>query len=61
MTEGIGIQEQDLRLLIEILNNLQIQGKDTAIQLVRIIMALESALPEGEDSSEEEWKGINTR
>tara|TARA_B100001778_G_scaffold80298_5_gene64985 strand:+ start:3984 stop:4148 length:165 start_codon:yes stop_codon:yes gene_type:complete len=54
MTEGIGIQEQDLRLLIEILNNLQIQGKDTAIQLVRIIMALESALPEGEDSSEEE-------
>ncbi len=54
MTEGIGIQEQDLRLLIEILNNLQIQGKDTAIQLVRIIMAFESALPEGEDSSEEE-------
>ncbi len=54
MTEGIGIQEQDLRLLIEILNNLQIQGKDTAIQLVRIIMALEAALPEGEDSSEEE-------
>ena len=45
MTEGIGIQEQDLRLLIEILNNLQIQGKDTAIQIVRIIMALEQALP----------------
>tara|TARA_Y100001973_G_C4998304_1_gene232384 strand:+ start:419 stop:580 length:162 start_codon:yes stop_codon:yes gene_type:complete len=53
MTEGIGIQEQDLRLLIEILNNLQIQGKDTAIQLVRIIMALESALPPVEDDEEE--------
>lgn len=54
MTEGIGIQEQDLRLLIEILNNLQIQGKDTAIQLVRIIMALESALPPVEEDDEEE-------
>jgi len=53
MTEGIGIQEQDLRLLIEILNNLQIQGKDTAIQLVRIIMALESALPQEEETEEE--------
>ena len=54
MTEGIGIQEQDLRLLIEILNNLQIQGKDTAIQLVRIIMALEAALPPVEEDDEEE-------
>ena len=54
MTEGIGIQEQDLRLLIEILNNLQIQGKDTAIQIVRIIMALESALPPVEEDDEEE-------
>ena len=61
MTQGIGIEEDDVRLLIEILNNLPIKGKDTAIQIVRIIMALESALPQQDDTSEEEWKGINTR
>ena len=54
MTQGIGIDEEDLRLLIDILNNLSIKGKDTAIQIVRIIMALESALPQEDDTSEEE-------
>jgi len=48
---GIGIAEDDLRLLIDILNNLSIKGKDTAIQIVRIIMALESALPQEEDTN----------
>ena len=60
MTE-IEIGEGDLRLLIDILNNLSFKGKDTAIQIVRIIEALESALPQEDDTSEEEWKGINTR
>mgnify|MGYP000043880998 FL=1 len=54
MTQGIGIEEDDVRLLIDILNNLSIKGKDTAIQIVRIIMALESALPQEEDSTQEE-------
>tara|TARA_B110000444_G_scaffold30354_1_gene25539 strand:- start:374 stop:526 length:153 start_codon:yes stop_codon:yes gene_type:complete len=45
MTESIGLGETDVRLLLEILNNLSIKGKDTAIQIVRIIMALEQALP----------------
>ncbi len=45
MTERIGLGENDIRLLLEILNNLSIKGKDTAIQIVRIILALESALP----------------
>ena len=59
MSQGIGIEEDDVRLLIEILNNLPIKGKDTAIQVVRIIMALESALwnpalPQEDDTSEEE-------
>ena len=51
---GIGIGEEDVRLLIDILNNLSIKGKDTAIQIVRIIMSLESALPQEEDSTQEE-------
>jgi len=58
---GIGIGEEDVRLLIDILNNLSIKGKDTAIQIVRIIMALESALPQEEDSTQEEWKHSYTR
>ena len=45
MTESIGLGGTDVRLLLEILNNLSITGKDTAIQIVRIIMALEQALP----------------
>ena len=45
MTERIGLGENDIRLLLEILNNLSIKGKDTAIQIVRIIMAFEQALP----------------
>ena len=40
MTERIGLSEGDVRLLLEILNNLSIKGKDTAIQIVRIILAL---------------------
>jgi len=49
MTERIGLSEGDVRLLLEILNNLSIKGKDTAIQIVRIIMALEQALPPQEE------------
>tara|TARA_B110000444_G_scaffold101777_1_gene96127 strand:+ start:926 stop:1078 length:153 start_codon:yes stop_codon:yes gene_type:complete len=45
MTESIGLSENDVRLLIEILNNVSIKGKDTAIQVVRIITALEQSLP----------------
>jgi hypothetical protein len=45
MTERIGLSEGDVRLLLEILNNLSIKGKDTAIQIVRIILALEKSLP----------------
>tara|TARA_B100000902_G_scaffold390765_1_gene440258 strand:+ start:453 stop:605 length:153 start_codon:yes stop_codon:yes gene_type:complete len=45
MAESIGLGEDDVRLLLEILNNLSIKGKDTAIQIVRIILALEQALP----------------
>jgi len=39
MAESIGLGEDDVRLLLEILNNLSIKGKDTAIQIVRIILA----------------------
>jgi len=53
-TNQIGLSQDDVKLLIEILNNLSIKGKDTAIQIVRIIMALESALPPVEEDDEEE-------
>jgi hypothetical protein len=49
----IGLEENDILLLIEILNNLQIKGKDTAIQIVRIIMALESVVPPADVKEEE--------
>ena len=51
---AIGLDQNDIRLLLDILNNLSIKGKDTAIQIVRIIMALESALPQEEDTTQEE-------
>ena len=51
-TNQIGLSQDDVKLLIEILNNLSIKGKDTAIQIVRIIMALESALPPVEEEEE---------
>lgn len=47
--QAIGLDHNDIRLLLEILNNLSIKGKDTAIQIVRIIMALEQALPQEEE------------
>ena len=43
--QRIGLNENDVILLLVILNNLSIKGKDTAIQIVRIIMALEQSLP----------------
>ena len=46
---SIGLEEDDIRLLLEILNNLSIKGKETAIQMLRIILALESALPQKEE------------
>ncbi len=52
--QAIGLDQNDIRLLLEVLNNLSIKGKDTAIQIVRIIMALEQALPPQEDSTQEE-------
>ena len=52
--QAIGLGHNDIRLLLDILNNLSIKGKDTAIQIVRIIMALESALPQEEDTTQEE-------
>ncbi len=52
--QAIGLGHNDIRLLLDILNNLSIKGKDTAIQIVRIIMALEQALPQEEDSTQEE-------
>tara|TARA_B100002019_G_scaffold247033_1_gene225236 strand:- start:900 stop:1073 length:174 start_codon:yes stop_codon:yes gene_type:complete len=52
--QTIGLDQNDIRLLLEILNNLSIKGKDTAIQIVRIIMALEQALPQEEDTTQEE-------
>ncbi len=47
--QAIGLDQNDIRLLLEVLNNLSIKGKDTAIQIVRIIMALEQALPQEEE------------
>ncbi len=47
--QAIGLDQNDIRLLLEVLNNLSIKGKDTAIQIVRIIMALEQALPPQEE------------
>ncbi len=44
-SQKIGLIENDVLLLLEILNNLSIKGKDTAIQIVRIILALEQSLP----------------
>lgn len=52
--QAIGLGQNDIRLLLDILNNLSIKGKDTAIQIVRIIMALEQALPQEEDTTQEE-------
>lgn len=52
--QAIGLDQNDIRLLLDILNNLSIKGKDTAIQIVRIIMALEQALPQEEDATQEE-------
>ncbi len=52
--QTIGLDQNDIRLLLDILNNLSIKGKDTAIQIVRIIMALEQALPQEEDTTQEE-------
>ena len=52
--QAIGLDQNDIRLLLDILNNLSIKGKDTAIQIVRIIMALEQALPQEEDTTQEE-------
>ena len=52
--QAIGLDQNDILLLLEVLNNLSIKGKDTAIQIVRIIMALEQALPQEEDSTQEE-------
>jgi len=48
-SQRIGLSETDVRLLLEILNNLSIKGKDTAIQIVRIILALEQSLPPQEE------------
>lgn len=48
-SQRIGLGESDVRLLLEILNNLSIKGKETAIQIVRIIMALEQSLPPQEE------------
>ena len=52
--QAIGLDQNDIRLLLDILNNLSIKGKDTAIQIVRIIMALEQTLPQEEDTTQEE-------
>ena len=59
--QAIGLGHNDIRLLLDILNNLSIKGKDTAIQIVRIIMALEQALPQEEDSTQEEQIHSYTR
>ena len=48
-SQRIGLSEADVRLLLEILNNLSIKGKDTIYQIMRIILALEQSLPPQEE------------
>jgi len=45
MSNVLTLEETDIRLLLGILNNVSIKGKDSAIQIVRIMLALESVIP----------------
>ncbi|MCP4124338.1 MAG: hypothetical protein GY751_21540 [Bacteroidetes bacterium] len=48
----ISIKPEDAELLLNVINQVNCQGKEGAIQLLRIIHALENVIKDGEISEE---------